>query len=77
MLAVAGELFGVQGPEPLPLPKNALPGAPLAVEVVAKAEVLGCECAEFGPGGAGVGGFGLLAPAFEVAWMSPEKISAR
>ena len=56
---------GEERAEPLALAEDALTGAPLVVEVAAKAEVLGGEGAEFGPWGAGVGGLGLLAPAFE------------
>ena len=40
---------------------------PLAVEVAAKAQVFRRQGGDFGPGGAGVRGLGLLAPAFEDA----------
>ena len=54
-----------QGAEPLVLAEDALAGATFAVEVSAKAEVVRCQSAEFGPGSAAAGGFGLLAPVFQ------------
>ena len=56
---------GEQPPEPLALLEDALPGAPLALEFAAEAEVLGGESAEFGVGRARGGGLGLLAPALD------------
>ena len=54
-----------QQAKPLALPQDALPGAPLPLEVPPKAQMLRCQGAEFGPRCAGAGGFGPLAPALK------------
>ena len=54
-----------QPPKPLALLEDALARAPLVRELAAEALVLGREGPEFGVGCAGLGGLGLLAPAFE------------